>query len=205
MGAELFPSSPEPVRIDRFIEKRFRVTPRFEELGKGVLGFTKFGPAGVQEMVISRTLGEDESTVSRRRLNTTYAHEAGHGLLHSHLFILGVPAPSLFEGDPGVEGGKILCRDEAISEETPRMYDGRWWEYQANRAIGPLLLPCRLVEQCLGPLLGRRGSLGTAVLQPGRRSEAEHILSDVFDVNPVVARIRLERMFLEGDESQLAL
>ena len=42
-GVSLLPSSPEPIRIDRFIEKRFSVSPQYEDLPDGVLGFTRFG------------------------------------------------------------------------------------------------------------------------------------------------------------------
>jgi hypothetical protein len=34
----LFPGAPEAIRIDRFIEKRFRVSPQYEDLPAGVLG-----------------------------------------------------------------------------------------------------------------------------------------------------------------------
>jgi len=39
----LFPATPSPIRIDRFIEKRFGVVPSYEDLGKGILGLTRFG------------------------------------------------------------------------------------------------------------------------------------------------------------------
>jgi len=55
-AAGLYPSRPEPVRIDRFIEKRFGISPRNEELPDGVLGFTEFGPNGVRDIVISSLL-----------------------------------------------------------------------------------------------------------------------------------------------------
>jgi hypothetical protein len=32
----LLPNSPEPIRIDRFIEKRFKVSPTYEDLPDGV-------------------------------------------------------------------------------------------------------------------------------------------------------------------------
>ena len=44
----LFPSEPAPVRIDRFVEKRFNISPSYEDLPVGLLGFTLFGPKGVE-------------------------------------------------------------------------------------------------------------------------------------------------------------
>ena len=78
----LLPLSPEPIRIDRFIEKRFKVTPSYEELPEGVLGLTRFNQQGVSEVVVARALDEESSKVAERRIRTTLAHEGGHCLLH---------------------------------------------------------------------------------------------------------------------------
>ena len=43
-SADLYPSSPEPIRIDRFVEKRFGDF-EYQDLPDGVLGFTR-GPKG---------------------------------------------------------------------------------------------------------------------------------------------------------------
>ena len=42
--ADLLPAEPAPVRIDRFVEKRFQIQPSYEELPVGLLGFTRFSP-----------------------------------------------------------------------------------------------------------------------------------------------------------------
>ena len=93
----LYPSAPEAIRVDRFIEKRFNVTPRYEDLPDGVLGFTRFGKGVVVEIVVSRALDEGGTKVAERRLRSTLAHEAGHGLLHAYLFALGEKPKSLFD------------------------------------------------------------------------------------------------------------
>lgn len=85
----LMPSSPERVRIDRFVEKHFKVVPRYERLPEGVLGYTAFGKNGVASIVVSTSLDEEGGQVAERRIRTTLAHEGGHGLLHMHLFALG--------------------------------------------------------------------------------------------------------------------
>ncbi len=206
----LFPTSPQPVRIDRFVEKRFGVVPSYEDLPEGILGFTKFGHNGVQAIVVSRQLSEDASNVTERRVSTTLAHESGHGLLHMHLFALeqrGL-APRLFGHGLDRDGQKILCRPDGVQgtrgESRTINYDGRWWEYQANRAIGALLLPRTLALQALEFLLEGHGALGLKTLSAERRETAALALVDTFDVNPIVARIRLEDLFPPiGD--QLAL
>lgn len=201
-GTNLYPNEPSPIRIDRFIEKRFGVTPDYDDLDLGILGFTRFGPKGVEAIIVSRSLAEEGTVAAERRVNTTLAHEAGHGLLHGHLFALEHSA-SLF-GD-GADATRILCRDgEVAGVGTRQGYDGRWWEYQANRAIGGLLLPRRLVGTCLTGLVTDRG-VGGSVLPSAHRDEAGRRVAEVFAVNPVVARIRLSDLYPVGDEHQLTL
>ena len=193
----LFPSSPQPIRIERFVEKRFGITPIYEDLPDGLLGFTKFGPKGVEGISVSKLLAEEGSKPAERRINTTLAHEAGHGLLHAYLFALGkqTQALSLFGESVDRKQMKLLCRTGGVQgvqeSETKAGYDGRWWEYHANRVIGALLLPQSLVHEALKSVLTERGMLGTKVLEFARREEAVRILVDVFDVNPIVGRIRL--------------
>lgn len=92
----LLPATPKPIRIERFIEKRFKVSPSYEDLGDATLGLTRFGPNGVSKVVISQRLEQEGTKVAERRIRSTMAHEAGHGLLHAHLFTL-APQSSLFE------------------------------------------------------------------------------------------------------------
>src|SRR5437667_6473908 len=115
----LLPEIPEPIRIERFIEKRFNVTPVYEELPPGVLGFTRFTAKGVKAIVVSRSLSDEGSQAAERRVNTTLAHEAGHGLLHAHLFAVGAQPQLQFGTEFDLAAPKILCRDETAA------YDGR--------------------------------------------------------------------------------
>lgn len=190
----LFPGAPEPIRIDRFIEKRFRVSPQYEDLPAGVLGFTRFGKNGVQAVVISTALDAEGGKVAERRVRTTMAHEAGHGLLHAHLFALDEIPLHLFDKDSH-SGDQILCRDVLGDEQKASRYDGRWWEFQANRAMGGLLCPRPLVHEAMKPYLVSAGLLGVEVLEEKRRKESVRALADLFDVNPVVARIRVNELF----------
>jgi hypothetical protein len=67
----LLPSSREPIRIERFIEKRFNVSPQYEDSPNGVLGFTRFGKNGVKAVVISASLDAEGGKVAGRRARTT--------------------------------------------------------------------------------------------------------------------------------------
>jgi len=204
----LMPSDPSPIRIERFIEKKFKIHPTYEDLPEGILGLVEFGPKGVKGMAISRSLTEEGSRSSERRISTTLAHEGGHGLLHAHLFVLGQKPTSLFRDDKNSNEPKILCRKDAIQglqgyKKTG--YGGRWWEYQANLAIGPLLLPRSLVIRALEPFLEKSGLLEVKELDPACREEAVKGLARVFEVNPIVAKIRLEGLYPLARDGQLTL
>ena len=201
--ADLLPSSPTAVRIDRFIEKRFGVSPQYEDLPHGVLGFTKFNMNGVEAIVISAALDAQRGKVAQRRVRTTLAHEAGHGLLHAYLFALDDKPLHLFDKDSHTEH-QILCRDVPHEEQKSRSYDGRWWEFQANRAMGGLLCPRALVHEAIRPFLVPSGMLGVEILDENRREEAIRTLADIFHVNPVVARIRTNGLYA-AETGQLQL
>lgn len=203
MAVDLLPGRPEPVRIERFIEKRFGVCEEYEDLGDGILGMTQFGPKGVQRIIIARSLEEEGTEVAARQIRTTLAHEAGHGLLHAAMFSDNTQQ-KLFGDlrDPGTP--KVLCRTIAM-ESGIRQYKGEWWEFQANRVIGGLLMPRDLVISVLKKYLVLNGSLGTLSVNRFAQEEASKVLAEVFNVNPAVSRIRLEILFPSEGSSQLYL
>lgn len=190
----LYPNSPEAIRIDRFVEKRFGVVPQYEDLPEGVLGFTKFSKNGVDAVVISAALDAEGGKVAERRIRTTLAHEAGHGLLHAYLFALDEKPLHLFDADSHSDH-QILCRDVQGEERKSQAYDGRWWEFQANRAISGLLCPRALVQEAMKPYLVPSGSLGAVTLDENRREAAVRALADIFDVNPIVTNIRINELY----------
>lgn len=190
------PSEPGPVRIERFIEKRFNVRVIYDTLDAKVLGFTEFGPKGVEAIYIADP--EERTTVAERRVNSTLAHEAGHGLMHAHLFALDLDHAGLFGADPDVSAKRVLCRDgvDAPSVVARQKYDGRWWELQANRAIGALLLPKAVFLNFMEQYLEKRGTFGSPVLTT-RRSEAIRVAAEIFDVNPAAVKVRVDACFPE--------
>jgi hypothetical protein len=199
---QLFPTSPGPVRVDRFIEKRFKIAPEYEELPPGVMGLTEFGPNGVKRIVVARSLAEEGGLAAQRRINTTLAHEIGHGLLHAHLFVLGEIPVSLFGGVVNQDRPMFLCRGETIqglSGSNERRSDSSWWEVQANMVIGPMLLPKKLVREALGSFLTKKGVMKIECIDASQRETAEKAISEIFDVNPIVARIRLDNLYPKDD------
>lgn len=199
-SADLYPAAPGPIRVDRFIEKRFNVVPSYEALGDGILGYTKFGRNGVEAIVIAQALDAGGTVAAERRLRTTLAHEAGHGLLHMHLF-LETGQATLFD-ESKKETPTVLCRDEPDSAR-PSQYRGQWSEFQANRCIGGLLMPRKLALEAADEFTTKSGALGQRSLNESLRQAAVRRLADVFDVNPVVVGIRLTELFSkEGSVQQ---
>ncbi len=199
---KLLPETPTRIRIDRFIEKHFECAMPFEDLPPGVLGCCGFGPDGkVEHIMVSRIIGDDESQIAQRRVRSTYAHEAGHGLLHGCLFVEEATA-SLFPDDQAEQKERrILCRGEDIEKPPDRVYNGKWWEFQANRAIGGLLLPKVLVVEAVRPFAREVPPLGALMLDDSRREAAAASVADVFDVSRAAARFRLQEIF-SGNPSQ---
>lgn len=138
-------------------------------------------------------------------MTTTLAHEAGHALLHGHLFTLGKPQKALFDGQ--ITEPKILCRGDGAAGGTGRpKYAGEWWEFQANQAIGAFLLPRFLVHKALEPHLVQSRALGLGRHLPlERRDAAVAELADTFEVNPAVVKIRLQELYSVEQGRQLTL
>jgi len=184
----LLPSKPAPIRIERFVEKEFKTALRYEDLGPNNLGCTVFNCfGGVEAILISRFLEEQDTPPARRRARSTVAHESGHGLLHGSLFI--------DSEDLGENQRRILCRSEDILGETSRLYRGRWWEFQANQAIGSLLLPKPLMNVFLEESGIGLDSSGSRKLISEQRESLAKKAARIFEVNPIVARIRLDSLF----------
>jgi hypothetical protein len=186
----LLPSTPAPIRIERFVEKEFKTALRYEDLGPDNLGCTIFNSSGaVEAIVVSRSLEEQNTIPARRRVRSTVAHEAGHGLLHGSLFI--------YDNSPdlGESQRRILCRSEDILLETESSYRGRWWEFQANQAIGSLLLPRPLMNAFMDQSGIKLDASGSRILTPSQRESLAKKAALTFDVNPIVVRIRLDSLF----------
>lgn len=194
--AKLLPSDPEPIKIDLFLTTYFAVQILYEDMGEGIMGSTIFNSKGaVTGFMIARWIEEDGTATSERRARSTLAHEGGHGLLHPKLFIADQTTELFAHSSGNPSPRNFLCRSNDISPgvtATPK-YDGRWWEWQANRAIGGLLLPRPTVRKLVASQL-EETAFGQH-LKESQRNKAEKEVAETFDVNPVVARIRLEEIF----------
>jgi hypothetical protein len=195
------PEEPGPINIERFLESYLGVTIDYQDLGKGILGCAMFAETGKPVRVIVSASLESDEKPTERRLRSTLAHEAGHCIFHPQLFMSGNPQSDLFDQDVNLKQRKILCRDRSVG--TGSQFDGRWWEYQANRAIGGFLLPRPLIEKALSDLLNSSAITGIKSLPAESIGAAVELLAQVFDVNQVVARYRLSEIYM-SDEDQMS-
>ena len=165
------PPAPAPTEVELFLEKRFGCVVTYEDLASGWLGFAVFGDGGSVETVGAAKSLFDDGAVGERRARTTLAHEAGHCLLHAHLFGEAHEQHPLLDGSFDYGQRRIMCRTEDIGVGRSG-YHGKWWEWQANQAISGLLLPRRLLEECVAPLTDMSGSMGLAELPESERERA---------------------------------
>lgn len=200
--AGLLPEAPRPVRIDRFVEKHFRVEVRATEMKPGPMGAIRFDEAGkVLGVFVSREIEGDTSAAGRRRFRSTVGHEAGHGLLHTRLFaekLLTESSQYDFEagagGEARVRRDGFLCRPEEGANRPARRYE--WWEFKANMAMSCLLLPWKLIAAAAEPFRVRYADAAPSARdQMAESATAE--LAETFDVNPVMIRYRLKDWWKE--------
>ena len=201
-SVECLPSTAAPIEIDLFIEKCFGCQVAYEDVESAVLGFAVFGSGGTVELVGAAKSLFNDGPIGERRVRSTLAHEAGHGLLHAKLFSEALEPHPLLDDSFDYERRRIVCRKEDLTTG-PGGYDGKWWEWQANQAIGGLLLPRGLVAACVEPLTNASASLGPPALPTSKRDQAARQLAATFDVNPTVARIRIGSVFPPGEQLSL--
>ncbi|MFH1067154.1 MAG: hypothetical protein V1746_04575 [bacterium] len=202
-NAGLLPKEPSSIRIDRFIEKHFDLTEEYQPLEENILGYAKFDIKGLRKIVIAQSLGDDTSEVAQCRTRSTLAHEAGHGLCHTHLWIEKIMAerhqPSLWKDES--QNGSIvrdgfMCRDSMITPSQAAA-KSQWWEMQANLAMSCLLLPMKLLSQAAEPLIEdirrSKGEERNVLIH-----DAERKLAKIFKVNPIMVQYRLQKWWEEN-------
>jgi IrrE N-terminal-like domain len=178
------------VDIDLFIERHLRISPQFEALPRGVQGATDFFPDGSVEMRISATLSSRAAEMepgAENLMRTTLAHEAAHVLLHRVLFLRQPDA--LFEGDTS---RRELCRDV---RPVGKSYSGEWWEWQANRGMGALLMPrSEVASHARAERSGGHEDTGALI----------NSVAEMFLVSREAARLRLEQLAVSTDPHQVS-
>jgi hypothetical protein len=176
--------------VDAFVEIHLKITPKYVSLPPGVQGATDFSHNGKAEMRICSNLGARATSNepgAENLIRTTLAHEAAHVLLHRSLFLK--QSESLF----GREARDwALCRDV----KPVNGYSGEWWEWQANRGMGALLLPRREVLPFLSSHL--------SVIESGDESVVRDV-AEKYQVSTQVVKYRFDQLSAPTNTSQTRL
>lgn len=185
----LMPSSPSPVKIEKYCERRWGFTEDYTELEPGILGCAAFTENGIEMIAVSRELAEDETRIGRVRTRSTLAHEIGHGELHSETFAKKI----LYDKNQGdlfpksfSQSNKFLCREIQMH----RPAEEEWWEVQANRCMVALLLPDHLLRQIVEHFMPKQ----TGNIFKPSNTIIWHEVADIFDVSREMARIATDKM-----------
>ena len=184
------------VDVEIILERVYGVVADYIDLPSGILGRTRFYPDGRLEVEVSRELSEaaELDDVARRRLRSTLGHECGHIVAHGHLHLEDTRSGRLFEQE-SVKEPSVLCRGEAIGSFKSGGYGGRWWEYQANRAMASLLLPRNTLMSHVKHELEKRGTSNMEeVLCAGELETLTRNIMQTFDVSMSVTSYRLQEL-----------
>lgn len=202
-GCEVFARG-KGVDVDLVLLRGFDIEADYLNLPDGVMGRTRFYPDGRAFVEVSRALAEEaeRDAVARWRLRSTLAHECGHVGCHRSLFVRDVETLPLFDMESREKPG-IVCRNETVDE--PR-YRGEWWEFQANRCMGALLMPGELIQAELAGALSETGFKNfSEALRAGVSEAVVRALAKAFDVSFAVVFYRLEQLGYLPKAGQAAL
>jgi Domain of unknown function (DUF955). len=203
----LQPSKSSPaVDLERFIEKHLASHLDLNAtLPADTLGQTEFGLNGATRVLVNKDLTgqmEDlETTATLGRWRATLAHEAGHVILHRHLFFLDSSQGRLFGSNPASPKLlRCLKRNVSLSRGT-----SDWREVQANNAMASLLMPRHLFRTL--------AIQGVPLLANGQAIAADSIevaplvdeLAAFFEVSRAATLIRLKTLGMVAGDGLQAL
>lgn len=197
----------EGVDVEAMLLRLYGLSPDVRDLGEDVLGRTIFHRDGRLELEISRDLTNEAeaSTVGRRRLRSTLAHECAHIALHRHLYVLDESKPLFPEMSSKPPG--FLCRVTAIDDKGRFASTREWWEYQANRGMASLLLPRGLIRDHLSRILDEQGFDNmNGALKSGEGATVIQEVMAVFDTSFEMTLYRLQDLgFIPKHAGQIEL
>lgn len=205
-SAGLLPGEPGPINVELLVERLFGLEPVYRDLGPGILGCIRFSASKPEEIAIHEALTDlNGGPTLEHRFRSTLAHEIGHGRLHAGFYAELMRnqatgcAPELV-GTPETPRPSIACRASDIrdgeSTQQPGLADWeRILEWQANRYMGALLAPARLVSLAVRDALEQRDPHTILRLSERQRTALAPSISQLLNVSRQLATIRLSELF----------
>lgn len=181
------------IDVERVLLECYSIEPDYVELPNGIVGRTLFWPDGIFKVDICSKLADNSvnDIVSHRRLRTTLAHEIGHISCHKILFVKDTLTLPLFGLQKNIKPkATIVCREDNIGS---KLYDGEWWEFQANQCMASLLMPKKHVNDQVQKWCDTYSfDSCKSALERDRGPDLIRDLAEVFDVNaePIFYRLR---------------
>jgi hypothetical protein len=198
LHAHLMPVEAGPVDVEAFLETYLQVhLDQFAELDPDILGVTTVAPGYPPQVLINRDLtmaADDDTSASgvKGRWRATLAHEAGHVIFHRADLEAAAHQLTLFgpSSDAALTTSPLPClkRDFGRTKGVNRR------EYQANLAMGALLMPRAVFAPTARSLINAFAPPFTAQ----HLSVVVQRLAARFEVSQTAARIRLEHLKLDG-------
>lgn len=179
---DLHPATCAPVNIELLAERLLDRPYEFDRLPDGCLGVTLFGPERPTCVILDERLDSLEDVTTNHRCRSTLAHECAHAILHTILY------RELWRSHRAGHPALAQMMQAGIPNQP-----GQWWEHQANRLMGALLMP-------VGPVLDYLEGCGFLDLPYSRwpfykRRVLVEDLARQFDVSRTFADYRLEDLF----------
>jgi Zn-dependent peptidase ImmA (M78 family) len=202
---------PSEIPIEDVLEDCMGIAAEYSPLPADVMGCATFYPEGLAMVEIHENLSAtgDDLTLDRRR-RATIAHELGHGLAHTHLYVQRFAFDrEQADYDPSLlQRAHIACRTSDIREVGNKPAGGSsysWIEWQANYLMGALIVPRRALLRHLEVWTGPQNGVCSPRLPASARAEAQESVAETFHVSRQLAGIRLDGLFPEQTDDQLDL
>lgn len=194
------PDAPGEIPLEEFLMARHDgLTAQNAPFGPDIMGMADLlNPAQPAIFIATYVMDGPE-----HRYRSTLAHEIGHVLLHSHLYLEKEFEETLTRYRSGDATNRIITCFHRDVQEAP---GGRYnpgdpfahLEFQANVCMAALLTPRSLVKKCVVNYTSSRPLRGggfETVFDEVRRREAVTCLSTTFNVSPTLASFRLQEIY----------
>lgn len=196
-AAQCWPAKPEPIALERYLQRRHGLEPEITELDPGLMGSADFTNPRQPVIRISTEIFNGP----KPRYRSTLAHEIGHLVLHASRFLDEEFLRALELRRRGLHRG-FACSatdiDEAPRERVNKADPLFHLEYQANLFMVAQALPRPLVRMCVAPwtrTTSLRGGERETILIEAHREEAIHSVAKTFIVSRTMATFRLAELY----------
>jgi Zn-dependent peptidase ImmA (M78 family) len=155
------------------------------DLADGVEGFTEYSFNSKPSVYINQRLSLHRYLETR--LRTTLSHETGHVILHGPLFKRGSQCRLLRSTEEWARPSPTTIAQRSVSRD--------WMEWQANYAMGALLMPRDAINELASWYGQKYGFQPPFQLRTGHAQDLIKYTAKKFFVSNDAAEVRLKHLF----------